>query len=151
MKVRAAQRQETYIFMITMADVALQLVFILFMVTSILNPQTWSAIELALPQAKKSEQKTWVKEKSITISKKGQYYLNGVPMATEAIEAGLADLLKDATGDARAVMVKADKTCDYQSVVAAIDIVNRLDGMLVLIVEEEGPSGGAGGSVSAAP
>ena len=73
------------------------------------------------------------------VTKKGQMYLNGVPMSAERLETDLGELLKGAKDDeARAVTIKADKACEYQSVVSAIDVVNRLDGILVLIMEEEG-------------
>jgi biopolymer transport protein ExbD len=131
--------------MVTMADVALQIVFILFMLTTTLSPETWSSVELNLPQVKKAAQK-FVKEKSIAITRSHQYHFNGVPMSPEAIEKALGDLLQGATGDERAVTIKTDKSVDYQSVVTAIDIVNRLDGQIVLVVEEEGH-----GSVTATP
>ena len=132
-----------------MTMLLLFLLIIFFMLTSTIVKE--SGIELTLPQAKKTEQKK-VREKSIVISKKGQYYFNGVPMSPEAIEQSLADMLKDAKDDeARSVTIKADKTIEWQTVVTAIDIVNRLDGIMVLIMEEETAAGASSGPVTATP
>ena len=135
MKIKTTQKTDATIPLASTADVAFLLI-IFFMLTSTMVKE--SGIELTLPQAKKTEQKK-MREKSITISKKGQYYFNGVPMSPEAIEQSLGESLKDAKGDeARSVTIKADKSIEWQTVVTAIDIVNRLDGILVLIMEEEG-------------
>lgn len=149
MKIKTTQKTDASIPLSSMADVAFLLI-IFFMLTSTMVQE--SGIELTLPQAKKTEQKK-TREKSIVISKKGQYYLNGVPMSPEAIEQALTDLLKGAKDDeARSVTIKADKSIEWQTVVTAIDIVNRLDGILVLIMEEEGPAGaGSSGPVTATP
>ncbi len=148
MKIRTSRKTEATIPLSSMADVAFLLI-IFFMLTSTIVKE--SGIELTLPQAKKTEQKK-VREKSIVISKKGQYYFNGVPMSPEAIEQSLADMLKDAKDDeARSVTIKADKTIEWQTVVTAIDIVNRLDGIMVLIMEEETAAGASSGPVTATP
>lgn len=148
MKIETTRKPELVIPVASMADIAFLLI-VFFMLTSTIIKE--SGIDLNLPQAKKTEEKK-VREKSIVVTRQGQFYLNGVPMSPERIEAELATLLQNAkTEDERAVTIKGDKVAEYQHIVTAIDMVNRLDGTLVLILEEDGPGGDASGKVSLTP
>ena len=134
MRIQTTQKPDLVIPVGSMADIVFLLI-IFFMLTTTMVKE--SGIDLTLPQARKTEEKK-VREKSIIVSKSGQLYLNGVPMSADQLEAELARLLKDArTDDDKSVTIKGDKSAEYQNIVTAIDIVNRLDGILVLIMEEE--------------
>lgn len=133
MKIKTTQQPELVIPVASMADIAFLLI-VFFMLTSTMIKE--SGIELTLPQAKKVEEKK-VREKSIVVSAKGQLYFNGVPMGADSIERELSIALEGAqTPEARTVTIKGDKATPYQDIITAIDIVNRLDGTMVLILEE---------------
>ncbi len=134
MKIKTSGRLEQTIPTGSMADIVFLLI-IFFMLTSTLVKE--SGIELTLPQAKKTEQKK-MQRRSITVSKSGKLYYNGVPLGAAAVEEQLAESLDGVEGiENRGVSIKGDKETDYQHIVTAIDIVNRLDGNLILILEEE--------------
>ncbi len=103
----------------------LDLAYVLLVIFIILTTATVQGIKVSLPKASAQPSLAESKTKAITIAQDGTIYLDTFPVTMPELE-GLLRQYKAATPDLP-VILKADSTIQYQSVVDVIDLFSRLE------------------------
>jgi biopolymer transport protein ExbD len=103
----------------------LDLAYVLLVMFIILTTATVQGIKVNVPKASSQPSLAENKTKAITITQDGTIYLDTVPMTIDALE-GQLRTLKAITPDLP-VILKADSTVQYQSVVDVLDLLSRLE------------------------
>ena len=103
----------------------LDLAYVLLVMFIILTTATVQGIKVNVPKASSQPSLAENKTKAITITQDGTIYLDTVPMTIDALE-GQLRTLKAVTPDLP-VILKADSTVQYQSVVDVLDLLSRLE------------------------
>jgi biopolymer transport protein ExbD len=121
MKVQAENEPYDEINITPMLDLA----YVLLVIFIILTTATVQGIKVSLPKASAQPSLAESKTKAITIAQDGTIYLDTFPVTMPELE-GLLRQYKAATPDLP-VILKADSTIQYQSVVDVIDLFSRLE------------------------
>jgi biopolymer transport protein ExbD len=121
MKVQAENEPYDEINITPMLDLA----YVLLVIFIILTTATVQGIKVSLPKASAQPSLAESKTKAITIAQDGTIYLDTFPVTLPELE-GLLRQYKAATPDLP-VILKADSTIQYQSVVDVIDLFSRLE------------------------
>ena len=121
MKVQAENEPYDEINITPMLDLA----YVLLVIFIILTTATVQGIKVSLPKASAQPSLAESKTKAITIAQDGTIYLDTFPVTMAELE-GLLRQYKAATPDLP-VILKADSTIQYQSVVDVIDLFSRLE------------------------
>ena len=121
MKVQAENEPYDEINITPMLDIA----YVLLVIFIILTTATVQGIKVSLPKASAQPSLAESKTKAITIAQDGTIYLDTFPVTMPELE-GLLRQYKAATPDLP-VILKADSTSQYQSVVDVIDLFSRLE------------------------
>ncbi|HZF30381.1 MAG TPA: biopolymer transporter ExbD [Gammaproteobacteria bacterium] len=121
MKVQAKNKPYDDINITPMLDLA----YVLLVMFIILTTATVQGIKVNVPKASSQPSLAENKTKAITITQDGTLYLDTVPMTIDALE-GQLRTLKAITPDLP-VILKADSTVQYQSVVDVLDLLSRLE------------------------
>ena len=121
MKVQAKNKPYDDINITPMLDLA----YVLLVMFIILTTATVQGIKVNVPKASSQPSLAENKTKAITITQDGTIYLDTVPMTIDALE-GQLRTLKAVTPDLP-VILKADSTVQYQSVVDVLDLLSRLE------------------------
>ena len=121
MKVQAENEPYDEINITPMLDLA----YVLLVIFIILTTATVQGIKVSLPKASAQPSLADSKTKAITIAQDGTIYLDTFPVTLPELE-GLLRQYKAATPDLP-VILKADSTIQYQSVVDVIDLFSRLE------------------------
>ena len=103
----------------------LDLAYVLLVMFIILTTATVQGIKVNVPKASAQPSLAQNKTKAITITQDGTIYLDTFPVSITELE-GLLRTYKAATPDLP-VILKADSTVQYQSVVDVLDLLSRLD------------------------
>jgi biopolymer transport protein ExbD len=103
----------------------LDLAYVLLVIFIILTTATVQGITVNLPKASAQPSLAESKTKAITITQDGTIYLDTFPVTMAELE-GLLRNYKAATPDLP-VILKADSTIQYQSVVDVLDLLGRLE------------------------
>ena len=103
----------------------LDLAYVLLVMFIILTTATVQGIKVNVPKASAQPSLAQNKTKAITITQDGTIYLDTFPVSLAELE-GLLRSYKAATPDLP-VILKADSTVQYQSVVDVLDLLSRLD------------------------
>jgi biopolymer transport protein ExbD len=103
----------------------LDLAYVLLVMFIILTTATVQGIKVNVPKASSQPSLAENKTKAITITQDGTIYLDTVPLTIDALE-GQLRTLKAITPDLP-VILKADSTVQYQSVVDVLDLLSRLE------------------------
>jgi biopolymer transport protein ExbD len=103
----------------------LDLAYVLLVIFIILTTATVQGIKVNLPKASAQPSLAESKTKAITIAQDGTIYLDTFPVTMPELESLLRQY-KAATPDLP-VILKADSTIQYQSVVDVIDLFSRLE------------------------
>ena|SRR5258706_6941126 len=103
----------------------LDLAYVLLVIFIILTTATVQGIKVSLPKASAQPSLAESKTKAIMIAQDGTIYLDTFPVTLPELE-GLLRQYKAATPDLP-VILKADSTIQYQSVVDVIDLFSRLE------------------------
>jgi biopolymer transport protein ExbD len=103
----------------------LDLAYVLLVIFILLTTATVQGIKVNLPKASAQPSLAESKTKAITIAQDGTIYLDTFPVSMPQLEALLRQY-KAATPDLP-VILKADSTIQYQSVVDVLDLLGRLE------------------------
>jgi biopolymer transport protein ExbD len=103
----------------------LDLAYVLLVMFIILTTATVQGIKVNVPKASAQPSLAQNKTKAITITQDGTIFLDTFPVSLAELE-GLLRSYKAATPDLP-VILKADSTVQYQSVVDVLDLLSRLD------------------------
>ena len=103
----------------------LDLAYVLLVIFIILTTATVQGIKVNLPKASAQPSLAESKTKAITIAQDGTIYLDTFPVTMTELE-GLLRQYKAGTPDLP-VILKADSTIQYQSVVDVLDLLGRLE------------------------
>ena len=103
----------------------LDLAYVLLVIFIILTTATVQGIKVNLPKASAQPSLAESKTKAITIAQDGTIYLDTFAVTMPELE-GLLRQYKAATPDLP-VILKADSTIQYQSVVDVLDLLGRLE------------------------
>jgi len=103
----------------------LDLAYVLLVIFIIMTTATVQGIKVNLPKASSQPSLAQNKTKAITITQDGTIFLDTFPVSLAELE-GLLRTYKAATPDLP-VILKADSTVQYQSVVDVLDLLSRLD------------------------
>ncbi len=121
MKVQAENEPYDEINITPMLDLA----YVLLVIFIILTTATVQGIKVNLPKASAQPSLAESKTKAITIAQDGTIYLDTFPVTMTELE-GLLRQYKAGTPDLP-VILKADSTIQYQSVVDVLDLLGRLE------------------------
>jgi len=103
----------------------LDLAYVLLVMFIILTTATVQGIKVSVPKASAQPSLAQNKTKAITITQDGTIFLDTFPVSLAELE-GLLRSYKAATPDLP-VILKADSTVQYQSVVDVLDLLSRLE------------------------
>jgi biopolymer transport protein ExbD len=103
----------------------LDLAYVLLVMFIILTTATVQGIKVNIPKASAQPSLAQNKTKAITITQDGTIYLDTFPVTMTELES-LLRTYKAATPDLP-VILKADSTIQYQSVVDVLDLLSRLE------------------------
>ncbi len=103
----------------------LDLAYVLLVIFIILTTATVQGIKVNLPKASAQPSLAESKTKAITIAQDGTIYLDTFPVTMTELE-GLLRQYKAGMPDLP-VILKADSTIQYQSVVDVLDLLGRLE------------------------
>jgi biopolymer transport protein ExbD len=121
MKVQAKNKPYDDINITPMLDLA----YVLLVMFIILTTATVQGIKVNIPKASAQPSLAQNKTKAITITQDGTIYLDTFPVSMTELES-LLRTYKAATPDLP-VILKADSTIQYQSVVDVLDLLSRLE------------------------
>jgi len=128
MKFRSRNRVTPEFNMSSMTDIVF-LLLIFFMLTSTMV--TTNALDLNLPKAKGKTENT--KNVSVNINKELEYFIDKDPIAEDALEARLIELLSD--DETKAIVLRAEQGVPIEKAVAVMDIAYRNKFKIVLAVD----------------
>lgn len=118
--------------MSSMTDIVF-LLLIFFMLTSTMV--TTNALDLVLPKAKGKTDSN--KNISVNITKELEFFIDKNPVSKEQLEEQLLAILPagDDNDKARAIVLRAEKTVEYDNIIYVMDIANRNQIKTVLAVD----------------
>lgn len=105
-------------------DTALNLL-IIFMVAT---PMLQNSLKINLPEAKTKKELSNNKQKNIDIvvDDKGNFYINEKPFVLKNLIDGVKKELE--TSQDKIIIIKADKSIEYDKVIKVLDLVNSIEG-----------------------
>jgi len=109
--------------------VLLLLIFFLLSSSFVIQP----GIKVQLPKSERTEKETQ-RQIVVTLTEKGQIFLNDRSVTVESLGAQLSRML--ATSGTDIVIIKADKTVSLQSAVQVMDIAKAVGATRLLIATE---------------
>lgn len=115
--------------------VLLLLIFFLLSSSFVIQP----GIKVQLPKSERTEQETQ-RQIVITLTEKGQIFLNDKSVTVESLGGQLSRLL--ATSETDVVVLKADKTVSLQSAIQVMDIAKAVGASRLVIATEPTVGGG---------
>jgi biopolymer transport protein ExbD len=115
--------------MSSMTDIVF-LLLIFFMITSTMV--TTNALDLVLPKAKGKTDSN--KNTTVNITKDSEFFIDKNPVAKEQLEEQLLAILPTEGDKARAIVLRAEKTVEYDNIIYVMDIANRNQIKTVLAV-----------------
>ena len=116
--------------MSSMTDIVF-LLLIFFMLTSTMV--TTNALDLVLPKAKGKTDSN--KNTTVNINDKSEFFIDKSPVAKEQLEEQLLAILPSGDDKARAIVLRAEKTVEYDNIIYVMDIANRNQIKTVLAVD----------------
>ena len=115
--------------MSSMTDIVF-LLLIFFMLTSTMV--TTNALDLVLPKAKGKTDSN--KNTTVNITKDSEFFIDKNPVSKEQLEEQLLAILPTEGDKARAIVLRAEKTVEYDNIIYVMDIANRNQIKTVLAV-----------------
>ncbi|WP_438965928.1 ExbD/TolR family protein [Flavobacterium sp.] len=115
--------------MSSMTDIVF-LLLIFFMLTSTMV--TTNALDLVLPKAKGKTDSN--KNTTVNINKDSEFFIDKNPVAKDQLEEQLLAILPTGNDKARAIVLRAEKTVEYDNIIFVMDIANRNQIKTVLAV-----------------
>jgi len=103
----------------------LDLAFVLLLIFIIMTTAAVQGIQVNLPKASQAPSLGKPQTKAVTITQDGTIFLDAYPVSIEQLESTLAQY--KAVNPELPVVVKADATVAYQSVVDVLDVMGRLE------------------------
>ncbi|MEX0602728.1 MAG: biopolymer transporter ExbD [Bacteroidota bacterium] len=130
MKLRTEHKLLTVFSYSSLTDIVfLLLIFFLLSSSFVIQP----GIKVQLPKAERSEQESRT-QIVITVTEKGQVYLNDQVVAIEMLGGRLSQLLQSSPGEV--VVIKADQAVSLQSAVQVMDIAKGVGATRLLIATQ---------------
>jgi biopolymer transport protein ExbD len=115
--------------MSSMTDIVF-LLLIFFMLTSTMV--TTNALDLVLPKAKGKTDSN--KNTTVNINKDSEFFIDKNPVAKDQLEEQLLAILPAGDDKGRAIVLRAEKTVEYDNIIFVMDIANRNQIKTVLAV-----------------
>lgn len=128
MKFRSRNKVTPEFNMSSMTDIVF-LLLIFFMLTSTMV--TTNALDINLPKAKGKTENT--KNVAVNITRDLQYYIDSDPIAKDALEAKLIELLGE--DKSKAIILRAEQGVPIENAVSVMDIAYRNKFKIVLAVD----------------
>jgi biopolymer transport protein ExbD len=116
--------------MSSMTDIVF-LLLIFFMLTSTMV--TTNALDLVLPKAKGKTDSN--KNTTVNINEKSEFFIDKNQVSKEQLEEQLLAILPSGDVKARAIVLRAEKTVEYDNIIYVMDIANRNQIKTVLAVD----------------
>lgn len=116
--------------MSSMTDIVF-LLLIFFMLTSTMV--TTNALDLVLPKAKGKTDSN--KNTTVNINEKSEFFIDKNQVSKEQLEEQLLAILPSGDDKARAIVLRAEKTVEYDNIIYVMDIANRNQIKTVLAVD----------------
>ncbi|WP_338378095.1 biopolymer transporter ExbD [uncultured Flavobacterium sp.] len=116
--------------MSSMTDIVF-LLLIFFMLTSTMV--TTNALDLVLPKAKGKTDSN--KNTTVNINDNSEFFIDKNPVSKEQLEEQLLAILPSGDDKARAIVLRAEKTVEYDNIIYVMDIANRNQIKTVLAVD----------------
>jgi biopolymer transport protein ExbD len=117
--------------MASLTDIIFLLLIFFMLSSSVVAP---NAIKVMLPNS--SGQTVASQSINVTVTADQQYFLNNKKISFDQISAGLAKLLKDQKDPT--VVLSADKSLPYETVVQLMSIVKEFDCRMILATKPSG-------------
>lgn len=135
MKIERKKARGAEVYTASLNDIMFFLLLFFLIISTMATPM---AIKVMLPKSSTSEQIAAKKTINMSLSGDRHYYIEDNEVAFGDIEPTLSHLVGPNTGeDGYNVLLQVDRTVDLQTVVAVLDIGNRLNLKITLIVEKE--------------
>lgn len=103
----------------------LDLAYVLLVIFIIMTTASVQGVRVDLPKAKQSASLAKPQTKAVTISDRGDLFLDAYPMTLESLEARLAAM--KAANPRLPIVVKGDARVHYAKVMEVLEILKRLD------------------------
>ena len=103
----------------------LDLAYVLLVIFIIMTTASVQGVKVALPKSKMTASLAKPHLKAITISEKGDLYLDAYPVTLEQLEERMKQL--KATNPAQAVVLKADARAHYLKVMQTLEVLKKVD------------------------
>ena len=103
----------------------LDLAYVLLVIFIIMTTASVQGVKVAVPKSKMTASLAKPHLKAITISEKGDLYLDAYPVSLEQLEERMKQL--KATNPAQAVVLKADAHAHYLKVMQTLEVLKRVD------------------------
>ena len=103
----------------------LDLAYVLLVIFIIMTTASVQGVKVELPQTKSSASLARPGTKAITVSERGDIYLDAYPVTLELLETRLQQL--SAGGSPPPVVVKGDGRVQYGKVVKVLEMLKRID------------------------
>lgn len=103
----------------------LDLAYVLLVIFIIMTTASVQGVKVALPKSKMTASLAKPHLKAITISERGDMFLDAYPVTLEQLETRLAQL--KAQNPAQAVVLKGDAHTHYLKVMQALEVLKKVD------------------------
>ncbi len=135
MKIQRTVRRGAEVYTASLNDIMFFLMLFFLIISTMVTPM---AIRVMLPKSSTSKQVTDRQNINLSVTRDRHYFLNDREIPFEQIEPALSAMTGGIPEAERpSVLLQADLGLDLQSVVAVIDIGNRLHLKMVLFTEKD--------------
>ena len=113
---------------VAMTDIVLTMFIFFFISFSLIytfNPTRLSMIDVKLPKASSAISIEGSEKIILTVSEKGEYFINDEKTGASSLKNDLLERLKENPGIG--IILKVDGMTDFKDVVTALDIINELN------------------------
>lgn len=135
MKIERKKARGAEVYTASLNDIMFFLLLFFLIISTMATPM---AIKVMLPKSSTSEQIAAKRTINMSISRDRHYYIEDNEVPFSEIEPTLSHLAGPNTGEeGYNVLLQVDRSIDVQTVVSVLDIGNRLDLKVTMIVEKE--------------
>lgn len=103
----------------------LDLAYVLLVIFIIMTTASVQGVKVNLPKAKMTASLAKSQLKAVTISEKGDIFLDAYPVAIDELEQRLRDL--KSVNPAQAMVIKGDARTQYLKVMQVLEVMKRVD------------------------
>lgn len=132
---RRKNRQEAQVFTASLNDIMFFLLLFFLIISTMVTPM---AIKVMLPKSSTSQQISSKKSIGMVVTADRRYFINDLEVPFSEVESTLAFLAGEGEPeDMPNVLLQIENSVDIQSVVRIIDIGNRLNLKVTILVDKE--------------